>query len=95
MQKLINVTELEHRIRDVLDEVVQHRIPYVVTDGSQPEVAIIPYEDFVRFQERQEQTTLARFDRLLDRMASEQAQYSEDEVAVDVEAARSDTRDVL
>ncbi len=51
----------------------------------------MPYEDFVRFQELQEQATLARFDRLLNRMVTENAGYSEEEVAADVEAARSGT----
>lgn len=51
--------------------------------------------NFLRFQELQEQATLARCDRLLNRIATEHVQYSENEVAVDVEAARSNTRDVL
>lgn len=54
------------------------------------EAVIIPYEDWVRCQDLQEQATLAHVDRLQCRMATENAQYSEDEVAADVEAARSD-----
>ena len=91
MQKIIGVTELQRSFRAVLDEVAQRRVPYSLTRGSRPEAVIIPYDDFVRFQELQEQATLARFDRLLARMATENAQYSEDEVAADVEAARSGT----
>lgn len=91
MQKIIGVTELQRSFRAILDEVAQHRVPYILTRGSRPEAVIIPYEDFVRFQELQEQSTLARFDRLMSRMATEHAQHSEDEVAADIEAARSDT----
>ena len=91
MQKIIGVTELQRSFRAVLDEVAQRRVPYILTRGSRPEAVIIPYEDFVRFQELQEQATLARFDRLLNRMATEHTHYSEDEVAADIGAARSDT----
>ena len=90
MQKIIGVTELQRSFRAVLDEVSQRRVPYILTRGSRPEAVIIPYDDFVRFQELQEQATLARFDRLLNRMATENAQYSEEEVAADVEAMGSD-----
>ena len=89
MQKIIGVTELQRSFRTVLDEVTQRRVPYILTRGSRPEAVIIPYEDFVRFQKLQEQATLARFDWLLNRMATENAQHSEEEVAADVEAARS------
>ncbi|MBA3946101.1 MAG: type II toxin-antitoxin system Phd/YefM family antitoxin [Herpetosiphonaceae bacterium] len=89
MQKIIGVTELQRSFRAVFDEVAQRRVPYILTRGSHPEAVLIPYEDFVRFQELQEQATLARFDRLLNRMTMENEQYSEEEVAADVEAARS------
>ena len=90
MQKIIGITELQRSFRAVLDEVSQRRVPYILTRGSRPEAVIIPYDDFVHFQELQEQATLARFDRLLNRMATENAQYSEEEVAADVEAMGSD-----
>ncbi len=89
MQKIIGVTELQRSFRAVFDDVAKQRVPYILTRGSRPEAVIIPYEDFVRFQELQEQATLARFDRLVNRMATENAERSEEEVAADVEAARS------
>ncbi len=89
MQKIIGVTELQRSFRAVFDDVAKQRVPYILTRGSRPEAVIIPYEDFVRFQELQEQATLASFDRLVNRMATENAERSEEEVAADVEAARS------
>ncbi len=89
MQKIIGVTELQRSFRAVLDEVAQRRVPYILIRGSRPEAVIIPYEDFMRFQELQEQDTLTRFDRLLSRMATENARFSEDGVAADIEAVRS------
>jgi prevent-host-death family protein len=90
VHKIIGVTELQRRFRTVLDEVVGKHIPYILTRGSRPEAVIIPYEDFVRFRELQEQTTLERFDRLLARLAAQNSRYSDEEVAADIEAARTE-----
>ncbi|MEW5985814.1 MAG: type II toxin-antitoxin system Phd/YefM family antitoxin [Chloroflexota bacterium] len=90
MQKVIGVTELQRRFRSIFDEVVQKSVPYVLTRGSRPEAVLVPYEEFIRFQEMQEQEVLSRFDRLLARMARQNAPISDDEVAADVEAARAE-----
>jgi prevent-host-death family protein len=82
------VTELQRRFRAVFDEVARKRVPYVLTRGSHPEVVMIPYEDFIRWQELQEKEVLLRFDRLLSRMAEKSAAYGEEEVAADIERAR-------
>jgi len=92
MQKIIGVTELQRRFRSVFDEVANKRVPYVLTRGSRPEAALIPYEEFLRFQELREQEVLNRFDRLVARMAEQNATVSEDEVATDVAAARNEAR---
>ena len=90
MQRIIGVTELQRRFRSVFDEVATKRIPYVLTRGSRPEVAMISYEDYLRFQTLQEEEILARFDALTERMAARNAGFTDDEVAADVEAARSE-----
>ena len=90
MQRIIGVTELQRRFRAVFDEVAKERIPYVLTRGSRPEAALIPYEEFLRFQALNEQDILARFDQLVARMAEQQAGISEEEVATDVAAARAE-----
>ena len=71
MQKIIGVTELQRRFRSVFDEVAEEHVPYVLTRGSRPEAALIPYEEFLRFQALQEQDVLARFDGLVARMAEQ------------------------
>jgi prevent-host-death family protein len=93
MQRIIGVTELQRRFRAVFDEVAEKRVPYVLTRGSRPEAALIPYEEFLRFQELREQEVLARFDRLVARMAEQGATASEEEVAADVAAARDELSD--
>ena len=55
-----------------------------------PEAALIPYEEFLRFQVLQEKDVLARFDRLVARMAEQNAPVSEEEVAADAETARAE-----
>jgi prevent-host-death family protein len=88
MQKIIGVTELQRRFRAVFDEVAKEGVPYVLTRGSRPEAVLIPYEDFVRFQQVEEGEVLAQFDRVWSRLAELNAGVVEDEVAADVRAAR-------
>ena len=93
MHKIIGVTELQRRFRPVFDQVAKENIPYVLTRGSRPEAALIPYEEFLRFQALQEQEVLARFDRLVTRMAEQNAVVGEEEVSADVAAARAELGD--
>jgi prevent-host-death family protein len=90
MHRIIGVTELQRRFRAIFDQVAKENIPYVLTRGSRPEAALISYEEYRRFQALQEQQVLARFDRLVARMAEQNAAISEAEVAADVAAARAE-----
>jgi prevent-host-death family protein len=88
MQKVIGVTDLQRRFRSVLDEVVQQGTPYVLIRESRPEAVLVPYEDYLRLQSLQETEVLNRFDRLMARMAAQNADYTDEEVAADIDAAR-------
>lgn len=88
MQKIIGVTELQRHFRAIYDEVARKRIPYVLTRGSRPEAVMIAYEDFLRYQQLDEHNVLSRFDRLIHRMAAQNAAFDEDELDADIEAAR-------
>lgn len=88
--KVIGVTELQRRFRAVFDEVARLHVPYVLTRGSRPEAALIPYENFLRLQMLREREVLDRVDRLLARLAEQNASYSDEEVAADIEAARAE-----
>jgi prevent-host-death family protein len=90
MQKIIGVTDLQRRFRAVLDEVVARHVPYVLTRGSRPEAALVPYEDYVRFQELEERDVLRVFDRCRARLALRNAEVSDEEVTRDVARARSE-----
>lgn len=90
MHRIIGVTELQRRFRAIFDQVAKGNVPYVLTRGSRPEAALISYEEYRRFQALQEQQVLARFDRLIARMAEQNADISEEEVSADVVAARAE-----
>jgi hypothetical protein len=64
----------------------------VLTRGSRPEAVLIPYADYLRYQQMQESDVLRRVDALLANMAEKNADYSPDEVAADVEAAIREAR---
>jgi len=89
MQRIIGVTELQRRFRPFFEDVVRKRIPLVLTRGSRPEAVLIPYEDYLRFQQMQESEVLARFDQVWARLAKVNAEVSDQELAADIEVARS------
>ncbi len=88
MQKIVGVTELQRRFRPFFEEVVRKHIPLVLTHGSRPEAVLIPYEDYLRFQQMQESEVLARFDQVWARLAQVNAAVTEDELKADIESAR-------
>jgi len=95
MQKIIGVTELQRNFRSVFDEVTREKTPYILTRGSRPEAAIIPYAEFASFLTWKEQEILAEFDRAMLRLAEQNASYSDDEIAADVDAAIAEVRTAI
>ena len=91
MYKIIGVTELQRRLRAVLDQVAEENVSYVLTRGHKPKAALIPYKEYLRFQVLAEQDVLARFDQLMARMAEQNAAVSDKKVAADMDAARSES----
>jgi prevent-host-death family protein len=87
-QKIIGVTELQRRFRQFFDQVSKKNIPIILTRGSRPEAALIPYEDYLRLQELKESEVLARFDLVWEKLGKLNEDYSEDEIAADIQAAR-------
>jgi prevent-host-death family protein len=92
MHRIIGVTDLQRRFRTILDEVVGDHVPYVLTRGSRPEAAIIPYEEFTQFLAWKEQGILREFDQLAARLAERNAAYSDEEVTADVAAVMREVR---
>ena len=88
MQKIIGVTELQRKFRPFFEDVVRKRTPLVLTRGSRPEAVLIPYEDYLRYQQMQESEVLAQFDKVWNRLAEVNAEVSEEEIASDIKAAR-------
>lgn len=92
MQKIIGVTELQRNFRAVFEEVASENMPYVLTRGSRPEAAIIPYSEFTQFLAWKEQEVVAEFDRAMLRIAEHNANFRDDEIAADVEEAIAEVR---
>jgi len=92
MQKVIGVTALQRRFRSVFDEGANDNVPYVLTRGSRPEAALIPYETFLQLLAFKEEELLAEFGRLASRIAGQNVDHAEAEVEADVAAAVTKTR---
>ena len=90
MQKIVGVTELQRKFRSFFDQVVTKQTPIVLTRGSRPEAVLIPYAEYLRFQELQESEVLARFDQVSTRLSAMNGAFSDDELAADIEQARSE-----
>jgi prevent-host-death family protein len=88
MNRIIGVTELQKRFRSIFDDVVKRGIPYILTRGSRAEAVLIPYEDYLHYQEFQEREILDRFDRLLERMKEQNRKFSEEEIEADILKAK-------
>lgn len=93
MYRVIGVTELQRRFRAVFDEVAHQHIPYVLNRGSRPEAVLIPYEDFLRLDKlKEDERALSRFDTMRAELAERNAQFSDEEIADDVDAAIAEVR---
>jgi prevent-host-death family protein len=88
MQQIIGVTELQRKFRSFFDQVVKKGQPLILTRGSRPEAVLIPYEDFERYQQLQENEILAKFDQVWSRLDEINASIPEDEIENDIENAR-------
>ncbi len=87
MDKIIGVTELQHRFRAVFDEVVRKHTPYILTRGSRPEAVLISYEHYQRYLRADETGVLKRIDDALAYMARVNAQHSDEEIESDLKEA--------
>jgi len=88
MQQIIGVTELQRKFRSFFEDVVSKHTPLVLTRGSRPEAVLIPYEDYLRFQQMQESEVLTSFDKVWNHLAEVNAAVGDDELAADIKVAR-------
>jgi prevent-host-death family protein len=92
MQKTIGMADLQRDLRTIFEEVVDEGVEYVLTRRDRPEAVLIPYRDFAAFLEWREREVGQEFDRAIARLAEQNAQYDETEIASDVEAALQEAR---
>lgn len=87
MNKTIGVTELRHNFRRIVDELAQHGESCVLTRHGRPEVALIPYDDYLRFRQVQETVAEVRMALLVAKMGERNALFSDKEIEADPKAA--------
>lgn len=90
MFQIVGVTELQRRFHTIFDEVARDKSVFVLTRGSRPEAALVPYEEFQRYQAFSESQVLTRFDALMKRMETHNQGVSDEEVFKDVQSARDE-----
>ncbi len=87
MYRIIGVTELQRNFRRVLDEVVHKRAAYILTRGSRPEAVLVPYAQYLKYEQADAAGVLKRFDEVLKQMESANARFSDAEVETDLKDA--------
>lgn len=92
MHKSIGADSLAIHLDEVLDEVIEQQVSYVLMRHDHPEAVLVPYEEFQQFETLREQGVLDRFSRSMARLAARNAAYSEEEVAADVDEALREVR---
>ena len=88
MQQIVGVTELQRKFRSFFETVVDKHTPVILTRGSRPEAVLISYDDYLHFQQLQENEVLARFDKVWNRLAEVNAGASDAELTKNIKAAR-------
>jgi len=92
MQKQIDVAELGQRTADLVDEVVRRQEPYIVARDGEPEAVLVPYYEFLRWYRTTGESADEHFDRVVERLGTLNAHWSEEEIARDVAEAIAEVR---
>jgi prevent-host-death family protein len=92
MNKIIGVTDLQRGFRKTFKEVAEEHIPYILTRGSRPEAALIPYDLYLKYVQADEEGILRRFDDFQARMKTINGRFSRAEAEQDVASARRRVR---
>jgi PHD/YefM family antitoxin component YafN of YafNO toxin-antitoxin module len=91
MSKTIDVVELQKDIEHVVEEVATTKVAYVLIRNDKPSAVMISYEDYIKMLSREE--VIARFNEAWVKIGERNAQYSEEEVAADLELATKELRE--
>ena len=91
MDKTMAIEEFQKNLEQVLEDVTTTHVPYILTRNTKPLVVVLAYEDYVKILSREE--VIARFDEAWMKIGQRNAQYSEEEVAADLELATREIRE--
>ncbi|MDI6815836.1 MAG: type II toxin-antitoxin system Phd/YefM family antitoxin [Actinomycetota bacterium] len=62
MSKIIGVTEARSKLGEIVSDVSKKKESYILTRGSKPQAAIIPYDEYLAIEEREKQLWDERFE---------------------------------
>jgi len=62
MGKVIGVTEARAKLKSIIDEIKKEGESFILARGSKPEAVIIPYEEYLANERRNQQRWNERFD---------------------------------
>ncbi len=62
MSKVIGVTEARAKLKSIIDEIKKEGESFILARGSKPEAVIIPYEEYLANEKRNQQRWNERFD---------------------------------
>ncbi|MEK7439655.1 MAG: type II toxin-antitoxin system Phd/YefM family antitoxin [Chloroflexota bacterium] len=85
MQKLIKVAEAEKKLPQLLKDVEENKVRYILMDNKKYRAVIIPYETYLKWSEPEKQEALARFDKIREEIGEKNAHIPEEEVEADLE----------
>lgn len=92
MQRTIDASELRRSFDELLNEVARNDAEYVVAREGQPQAVLVSYDELARLRriEERERNFVERWGTMRERMAALSDDFSEEDVAADIEAARQE-----
>ena len=90
--KVVEICELREQLATVIEDVQGGGATYVVAQGGQLVAAIVPYGTIEKWR-RVEREIVEGFNRVMARMAEQNAHFTEEEVDADVREAVREVRE--
>ena len=88
MQQIVGLGEFQRKLQSFFNLVVESQQPLIIVSGLNPKAVLIAYEDFVRYQQLQDNEILAKFDDVWTRLDGLNTQAASSEIESDILDAR-------
>ncbi len=84
MQKLIKVAEAEKKLPQLLKDVEENKVRYILMDNKKYMAVIIPYETYLKWREPELQEASERFNKIWKEIGEKNAHIPEEEIEADL-----------